>query len=218
MEPSPDTVEIAGPAGSLAGILERPAAVRALAIVCHPHPAHGGTLRNTIVVRTARALRAAGFVTLRFNFRGVEGSAGTHDGELEVEDAAVALEFLRRRFPGVRAWAAGYSFGSRMAAALAAGDPAIERVVLIAPPVGLDRGRGWDRALRSLERGGLIVCGGADPFGTRADLERRVPDLPESLRVEEIPEADHFFRGKTPRVETLVRDYALASLGSPGAR
>jgi alpha/beta superfamily hydrolase len=198
--------EFDGPAGKLVGELELPdGAPVGAAIACHPHPLHGGSLRNTIVVRTARALRTVGFATLRFNFRGVEGSAGTHDGSAEVEDAAAALAVLERELPGLPLWGAGYSFGSRMVLELALRG-AVERVVLIAPPIAIyDLG-----GLRRLRTPGLLVSGGADAFGSAEDLRLAFPDLPPALRRVEIPGADHFFRGRTPLVEEAVLEYARA--------
>lgn len=199
--------EFGGPVGTLVGELERPETdAIGGAIVCHPHPLHGGSLRNTIVVRTARALRAVEFATLRFNFRGVEGSAGTHDGSAEVEDAAAALALLASELPGVPLWGAGYSFGSRMVLELALRG-AVERVILIAPPIAIyDLG-----GLRRLGTPGLVVSGGADEFGSSEDLRRAFPDLPPALRRVEIPGADHFFRGRTPLVEQAVLEYARAA-------
>jgi len=201
--------EFEGPAGKLVGELELPdGAPVAAAIVCHPHPLHGGSLRNTIVVRTARALRSAGLATLRFNFRGVEGSAGSHDGSAEVEDARAALDVLARELPELPLWGAGYSFGSRMVLELALRS-AVERVILIAPPVALYDMTGLAR----LRTPGLVVSGGSDEFGTGEDLTRQELDLPDTLRRIEIPGADHFFRGRTPLVEQAVLEYARAATG-----
>ena len=181
---------------------------RGLAIACHPHPLHGGSLRNTIVVRAARALRSLGFVTLRFNFRGVEGSAGAHDGTAEVEDAAAAAGWLQARHPGLPLWAAGYSFGSRIVAELAGRELGIERVLLIAFPCRL-----YSPAFRaSLRVPGLILLGAEDEYGTALDLARGLPRRPANLTLVEIPGADHFFRGRTPLVEAAVLDYARAAL------
>ena len=93
-------LDLQGPAGRLEALLEEPEGgpIRGAAVVCHPHPMHLGTMRNTIVFRTARALRAAGLVTLRFNFRSVEGSQGEHDGEGGEEgDVLAALDLLEQR-------------------------------------------------------------------------------------------------------------------------
>src|SRR5262245_13610982 len=116
---------IPGPAGRLEAILWAPkVAPRAAAIVCHPHPLHGGTMHNNVVFRIARALQSCGLAVLRFNFRGAGASAGEHDGQGgEVEDARAALDHLASAHPGIPLWAAGFSFGARMAAALAMDEP-----------------------------------------------------------------------------------------------
>jgi len=202
-------IEIAGPVGKLIGELEEPQGPpRGTAIVCHPHPLHGGSLRNSIVVRVARALRSLGFVTLRFNFRGVEGSEGEHDGAQEVEDAAAATALLTGRHPELPLWVAGYSFGSRIVAELALRDETVERVLLIAFPCAL-----YDPGfLARLRQPGLILLAGADGFGTAADLRRGLPILPPHLELVEIAGADHFFRGRTPLVEEAVHRYAARAL------
>ncbi len=200
--------DVAGPVGKLVGELDEPERTpRGLAIVCHPHPLHGGSLRNTIVVRTARALRALGLATLRFNFRGVEGSQGTHEGAQEIEDASAAAAALQERHPGLPLWAAGYSFGSRIVAELALRDEGVERLILIAFPAAL-----YDPSfLMRVRPPGLILMGAADSYGTASDLRRRVPRLPAHLELVEIPGADHFFRGRTPLVEEAVLRYARSA-------
>src|ERR1700735_4228014 len=99
-----ESLFISGPAGRLEALLEEPedAAPIEAALVCHPHPQHGGTMHNKVVYRIARGLRSTGAVVLRFNYRGVNLSEGTYDeGEGELEDARVALNYLRARFPGL---------------------------------------------------------------------------------------------------------------------
>jgi len=204
-------LSIAGPVGRLEAVLEPPDELpdgdaRGAAIVAHPHPLHGGTLANTIVFRTARALRAAGLATLRFNFRGVGASEGEFHGERgEEDDAKACLVELARRHPGVPLWAAGYSFGARTVCGLAARDASIERLVLVAMPVAY-----YDcDCVAAIEQPGLLLFGSDDGFGTAGELARRFPSLPSGLEVDEIEGADHFFRGRTPILEERVREYAL---------
>src|SRR5271163_518709 len=106
-----ESLFLAGPAGRLEALLEEPdeAAPREAAIVCHPHPRHGGTMHNKVVYRIARGLRRAGAVVLRFNYRGVNLSEGVYaHGEGELEDARCALAFLRDRYPGLPCTLAGF--------------------------------------------------------------------------------------------------------------
>ncbi|NOT29976.1 MAG: hypothetical protein HOP15_05955 [Planctomycetes bacterium] len=201
--------DVSGPVGRLLGEMEEPEGIpKGLAIVCHPHPLHGGSMGNTVVMRVARALRSAGLVSLRFNFRGVGGSEGDHDGAQEVEDASAAALALQARHPGLPLWAAGYSFGSRIVSELALRDAGVERLVLIAFPAAL-----YDPSfLARVSQPSLIVMGEADTFGTASDLRRKLHRLPPQLELVEIQGADHFFRSRTPLVEEAVRRYARAAL------
>lgn len=161
-------------------------------------------MRNTLVVRVARGLRASGLVTLRFDFRGVGESDGEHDGTQEIEDAAAAAAELTRRHPELPLWAAGYSFGARIAAELAGRDDGVQRLLLLAFPCRI-----YDpRFLGRTRQPGLILLGEKDPFGNAADLRRALPELPAHLELVEIPGADHFFRGRTPLVEEATVRYA----------
>src|SRR5450631_4855863 len=76
-----ESLFINGPAGRLEGLLEEPEDrdPTEASLVCHPHPQFGGTMHNKVVYRVARGLRQTGSVVLRFNFRGVNLSEGTHD-------------------------------------------------------------------------------------------------------------------------------------------
>ncbi len=211
--PTLNEIDFDGPSGRLEGLLEEPDGTpRAAAVVCHPHPLHGGTMRNTIVFRTARALRDNGIVTLRFNFRGVEGSAGEHHGQggpgSEEDDLAAALDLLAARWPALPLWAAGYSFGSRTACGLAGRDARIERLILLALPVGV-----YDCAcIERVRQPAFLLFGGGDAFGTLTELAQKHGNLPANLDVDELPGADHFFRGRTPILEEKVRTWAREAL------
>ena len=113
-------IDVDGPSGRLEALLEGGAAPRFAALVCHPHPQLGGTLHNHATYRLAGAARAAGGLSLRFNFRGVGRSAGRYDhGRGEAEDAAAALAWLASAHPALPRLACGFSFGAF--AALSAG-------------------------------------------------------------------------------------------------
>src|SRR4051794_30329155 len=107
---------IPAPHGRLEAILkEAPAGKRTgVALVAHPHPLGGGTMHNKVVYRAAAGLLEAGLATLRFNFRGVGLSTGTHDeGRGEKDDIRTALDYLSENYPDEEITFAGFSFGSR---------------------------------------------------------------------------------------------------------
>jgi len=206
---------IPGPSGRLEAILWDPAAgapARAACVVCHPHPQGGGTMRSTVVYRAAQALRDAGAVVLRFNFRGVGLSAGEHSGGGgEAEDALAALDWLARRHPAAELWAAGYSFGARAAAAVASRDRRVARVVLIALPVAaIDCA-----AVEGVRAPGLVIQAERDDFGGLARLRALYPRLYPGLELAEVAGADHFFAGRMAELQELVGSAARRWLETP---
>jgi alpha/beta superfamily hydrolase len=190
---------IAGPSGALECALDAPAgAARGLAVVCHPHPQHGGTMDNKVVQTLARAFVQLGYSALRFNFRGVGASAGEWaQGPGEIDDALAAVAAFRGdEQPLVLA---GFSFGAyvaaHVAARLAAQGAAAERLVLIAPAASR-----FD--LPAVPPGTLVVHGEADdvvPLAAVLDWAR-----PQSLPVTVLPGAGHFFHGQLPLLKSLV--------------
>jgi hypothetical protein len=194
-------LELAGPAGPLEALLQEcDAGAPALAaLVCHPHPLFGGTLHNKVVHRVAATLHERGAATLRFNFRGAGRSAGHFDqGRGELEDARAALAWLRERHPGAPLLAAGFSFGAWVAARLAAAEPDVGRLVLVAPPVAQ-----WSfEVLRRSDVPKLVLQGSEDDTCPPAALEAEFPAWAAPKRLVSIEGAGHFF------------DRRLAALGA----
>jgi len=183
---------LTGAAGPLEALLqERDEHDHALtAVVCHPHPLYGGSMHNKVAHRVAATLHGLGAAVLRFNFRGVGRSAGAFDrGEGELEDARTALAFLRERYPGARRWAAGFSFGSWVASRLAAGEPDVERLILVAPPVHTQT----FEEMRTLGAPKLVVQGTGDEICRPENLERVWPEWAEPKRLVRVGGASHFF-------------------------
>ena len=82
----------------------------AVALLAHPHPQMGGTMRDAVLDTVADALLERGICCLRFNFRGAGASAGTFDGgDGECDDLAAVLRWLADE-TSAPVWLAGYSF------------------------------------------------------------------------------------------------------------
>jgi len=183
-------------------------------VLCHPHPRHGGTMNNKVVVYLARALRAEGAATLRFNFRGVGTSSGQFSGGPgEVEDARAAIAAVAERYPDLPLWVVGFSFGAYAGLRAAALDPRVRRLVAVAPAVSW-----YDFTFLETERRPvMIVQGGADevvdPAAVRA-FRSRMERPPEWVWE---PEADHFFSGGVrPMAEGVAQRLFHSGVGLDG--
>ncbi len=205
MNPKPlRQVDLYGKAGRLEALyreLQDPAAV---AVVCHPLPTAGGTLHNKVVFRAARGLEAANVATLRFNFRGAGGSAGTFDeGEGEEDDFLTALEWAMKKHPGLRLFAGGFSFGAWVASRAGCEVEAIDAMFLIGTPVNrYDFGY-----LRHCEKPMLFLHGTQDEHGDVAKLEKVVEHIRNAESVI-VTGADHFFSKQLDFVEETLRSWA----------
>ena len=192
-----------GPVGKLECILEEPEGVAPVeaALVCHPHPQHGGTMLNKVVHRLARGLRNAGCVVLRFNFRGVNLSEGEFGHWLgETEDARTVLAELRRRYPDLPLLAGGFSFGSRIALRLTASESDIRRAIAVGFPT-----RYPDREfVYQIQIPKYFIQSTEDEFAPRAEFTDFYETLPEPKYLDWIESADHFFRDNLDGYEAVV--------------
>lgn len=198
--PKSQAVQINGPAGNLEGLLEAPQDVEIVgcAVVCHPHPLHGGTMQNKVAHTLARSFVGQGFATLRFNFRGVNESDGEYDeGRGELEDAIAAVDWLKNDFPHLPLWISGFSFGAAMAVHAAARiSPA--GLVSIAPAVS----RFAESLSSQPDCPWLILQGDQDELVDIDETIAWVNELEPGPEVQILEGAEHFFHGKL----TLLRE------------
>lgn len=201
-------ITIHGPAGMLEarsqggnpdGVL---AGAGRIAVICHPHPQHGGTMDNKVVSTLVRGYRELGVDTVRFNFRGVGKSEGQFDRAVgEVDDLLAVQSWAEAERPKARQLLAGFSFGSAVAAAAVhRASVAIDHLTLVAPPV---ERYAYDRHGR-FPCPVCVVQGGADdvvvPEGVFEWYEHQLTSPGRLVRYDD---AGHFFHG---RLTGLKRD------------
>lgn len=199
------SLQLQGAAGAVEALVDTPqpadgSAVRGVAVIAHPHPLFGGTMTNKVVQTVARACVLAGWQAVRFNFRGVGASQGTHDaGRGELEDLLAVVEQVAPHGPLVLA---GFSFGAFVtshAVERLAAQRDIARVVL----VGTAASRFTVAPVPSeLHARTLVVHGEVDdtvPLASVMDWAR-----PQHLPVTVIPGVEHFFHGQLPLLRNLV--------------
>ncbi|MEQ1884126.1 MAG: alpha/beta fold hydrolase [Bryobacteraceae bacterium] len=205
-----ESLFLPGPAGRLEALLEEPeeGLLIGAALVCHPHPQHGGTMHNKVVYRTARGLRRSGYVVLRFNYRGVNLSEGSYaNGEGELDDARVALTALKERYPQLPVTLAGFSFGSRIVLRLGCSPlpddrERVQRVIAVGFPT-IYQNREY---LNVCTVPRVFIHSTNDEFGPLADFTPLMDSLPEPKRVILIEANDHFFAGALDRLEEAVQE------------
>ncbi len=201
---------IEGPAGRLEAMLRVANPARACAVVAHPHPLHGGTMHNPVVFHADRELHRKGLTTLRFNFRGVGESDGTHDaGDGERGDVAAALAWVRGLAPGVPQVYVGYSFGSWCGYRHLIEDPAADAFVAIGLPANRYP---FDDAAR-LRVPMAVVQGSEDEFGTPDEVRAALGDARPPARVHVVDGAPHLFPRMAPDAAREVVAATLALLG-----
>ncbi|MBI5268533.1 MAG: alpha/beta fold hydrolase [Burkholderiales bacterium] len=193
-------LSITGPAGVLEAAVNEPldAAPLGVAVVCHPHPQHGGTMDNKVAQTLARAFVQLGWRAVRFNFRGVGSSAGAWDaGRGEIDDALAVV--ADQRDPALPLALAGFSFGGYVASQAArrlaeAGQP-VDRLVLVGPAT-------QNFEVAPVPPGTLVIHGEADevvPLSATLDWAR-----PQHLPVVVVPGVGHFFHGQLSLLKSIV--------------
>lgn len=182
---------------------------RGVVVVAHPLPTHGGTMRNPLVASLARAVASRGFYALRFNFRGVGGSAGAWTGgHEEWRDIGDAVAHARTTFPELPVGITAYSFGALMTLRWLAEGGRIDGCALVGVPLRAVSLAPQD--LPPVPDGIFIVAGEHDQFGNADELRSALPHA----RVAEVRGVDHFFVGKRDEVGRLVADELARALAS----
>lgn len=192
-------------------------------IALHPWGPMGGCMGDRHPVTVCRTMASAGCSTARFDFRSGLGWGGSSISDVE----AVAAWFTEPRGDGAPPLATqvlivGYSYGSLIGAAAAAGIPAAIGYAAINPPLGY----GWAlyccntrdlyaKAADSAGKPKLLMLGTEDQFCSVATFAEFCSSLPEPKTVEVVDGMDHFAAfHELPRAlaEWIVASYGVASL------
>jgi len=198
--------EIPGPAGVLETLLDEPPDVerlRAVVVLGHPHPQHGGTMHTKALYQAAKACQRIGCAALRFNFRGVGKSDGSFgDGIGEADDFRAAVDFMHRRYPGARVWSGGFSFGAWIGLTVGAMHPDVSTLIGIAPQI---EGHDFD-SVRESSKAKFFIQGERDEICPLKTMQRFYGQCEEPKELIVIDAADHLFDGQTSEVGEAIED------------
>ena len=210
-------LSLLGPVGMLEMLEDGPvlperALPRGVAVVAHPHPLFGGSMDNKVVQTLARAFAQCGWRALRFNFRGVGASEGTHDhGRGELQDLLAVIDHGVSGAAGAAPLPlalAGFSFGAAVvsqALASLGSARAPRQLVLVGTAVEHLEVAAVPRELHART---LVLHGEQDdtvPLASVLDWAR-----PQALPVTVIPGASHFFHGQLLLLRSLVARHLAA--------
>lgn len=199
--PHTEKTVIDGPAGDLDSLVEAPPAPLGVVVVCHPHPLYQGTMTNKVAHTLARSFNDLGFAAVRFNFRGVGGSAGSYDeARGETDDALAVAAWASARWPDLPLWFAGFSFGA-FVALRAANARAPAGLVTVAVPV-----QRFDvSALQQPDCPWVIVQGDQDELVDVDAVVGWIDSLAPGPELLVMQGVDHFFHGRLTELrENLV--------------
>ena len=183
--------------------LDVPDAAWGVVVATHPHPLYGGTMRDGIPDVLYRTLPARGLAVLRFNFRGVGRSGGTHDdGVAERDDVRAAVEAARAAVPNGPLVVAGWSFGADVA--LAVDHPAIDGWCGVAPPLRIVDPATMPAATDP--RPVLLLCPEHDQYRPPA-AAAEVTAAWAATELRTVAGADHFLWGSGAEIADAVEAF-----------
>ncbi len=194
-----------GPIGQLEALYLEVPEPQGLALLCHPNPEQGGTMLNKVMSTLQRTARDAGYITLRFNYRGTGSSAGSHDMGLgEVDDAHAAANWLRIRHPGLPLTVLGFSFGGFVAATLAGRlerqNAPLSQLFMCAPAVARLR----DDEPLPQHCPITVIQPNSDEVVSPAQVYEWSAALGHPHELLKVAECGHFFHGKLTELKDLV--------------
>ncbi|MBC7982887.1 MAG: alpha/beta fold hydrolase [Candidatus Obscuribacterales bacterium] len=204
---SPTALLIDGPVGAIEVLIDEPTVdAQHVAVVCHPHPLFGGNMTNKVTHILARSCNDLGAIAVRFNFRGVGKSSGTHDdGRGETDDVVAVLKWSEQRWPGKSIWLAGFSFGAAMALRAALVHP-VARLVTVAPALR------WLQQLAGAEPKGpwLIAQGDQDELVDAQAVRKWAENLSQPPTLVILAGAEHFFHGRLNDLRDVVKSWLIS--------
>ena len=219
MKPTTQTLTVDGPVGAIDCALDLPSIpARAIALIAHPHPLHGGARDNKVVQTIARALLDLGCACWRPDFRGVGRSAGEYDegrGEtddlLQVLEAAAAHESASDLEAPLPLMLAGFSFGSFVQSRVA---PRVDATRFALAPMLMVGTAAARFDVQALPADAIVIHGETDDVVPLADVMAWA--RPQVLPVTVLPDTGHFFHGRLTLLKQLILRELAATFGVPG--
>lgn len=183
-------------------------------LLCSPHPNLGGDMDNNVVTGLAKVSAEMGFMSLRFNYRGV-GNSDCHEKDIAqkyqywdaslsdgtysdaVADTRAALAFLSAQTDARNGvFIAGYSFGAVMGSIVGGDTASVNSFASISMPFGVYS----VNFLSGCNKPKLCIYSQKDFATTVDETIKGFAQIPSPKILELIEGSDHFYRDQ----ETLI--------------
>jgi len=189
-------------------------------LLCPPHPHLGGDMENNVITALCKVLAEKGFVTLRFNYRGV-GHSESRLGNIAEEykywedvlnndnytdaivDATSAINYLESTSGTNRLFITGYSFGAIVVMMLSVRKENIRAFAAISTPFG----RFDTTSLSDCKKPKLFICADNDFAASIEDVKKGMLSMSEPKILDVISNCDHFYIDREPEIANKVLEF-----------
>ena len=199
-------ISINGPAGNIEALLNVPTNAdqsRAVAIICHPHPLHGGSMNNKVVYTIGKAFSNLGVPSIRFNFRGVGKSEGVFADSIgETDDTLAVIAFAKQCYPEHQIWLSGFSFGAYVSLR-ATQACEVNQLITVAPAVNLYNLDDY----RPVNCPWLLIQGTDDEIVPVEAVENWISTLKPRPELQLLENTGHFFHGKLIELRERIEEH-----------
>ncbi|MCF6158290.1 MAG: hypothetical protein E3K32_06915 [wastewater metagenome] len=189
-------------------------------LLCAPHPSLGGDMDNNIIMSLAQVSAQRGFLSLRFNYRGVGNSESYENNSAQkyqywekslcggdytdaVRDAQAALDFLISQIGRDSIFIAGYSFGAIIGIKVGWENNHTKAFASISTPFG------WYNLdfLQYCKKGKLFLYNENDFATTTEETLRSFSKVSAPKILELVQGTDHFYRGYEEYVSQKICNF-----------
>ena len=177
-----------------------------LVLICHPHPQYGGNMFNNVVSGVFNKLVRNKVSCMRFNFRGVGRSTGTHsNGTGELSDVHACIDFVINERKFEKIFLCGYSYGAAIGCSAVGYSDKIVGYISISFP--------WDfmgskyKELSQTYKPKLFIQGDKDTVANHGNFQENFDYYLDPKNKKIIEGADHFYGNYEEQVANAVLEF-----------
>jgi alpha/beta superfamily hydrolase len=186
--------------------LSKSKTINVLVLICHPHPQYGGNMYNNIVSGVFNKLIGNDISCLRFNFRGVGSSTGSHsNGTGELTDVHACIDFLLNERKCETILLCGYSYGAAIGCSAVGYSDKILGYISISFPWGFLGSKYKELSQSSKPK--LFIQGDKDTVAHYGNFQENFDYYLDPKKKKIIKGADHFYGNYEEQVANAVLEF-----------